>query len=60
MEELPIGNHVVHLFFKPAKSSVFRGISWKQSIYEGNRATGVGATAMGSNYPQYGGAGGVI
>ena len=29
------------------------GISWKQAIYEENDATGVGATAMGSNYPQY-------
>ena len=29
------------------------GISWKQAIYEGNVATGVSATSMGSNYPQY-------
>jgi hypothetical protein len=29
------------------------GISWKQAIYEDNRATGVSTTAMGSNYPQY-------
>lgn len=28
------------------------GISWKQSIYEDNVATGVSTTAMGSNYPQ--------
>ena len=30
------------------------GISWKQSIFEDNVATGVSPTAMGSNYPQYG------
>jgi hypothetical protein len=29
------------------------GVSWKQCIYEDNRATGVSTTAMGSNYPQY-------
>jgi len=29
------------------------GISWKQSIYEDNMATGTSTTAMGSNYPQY-------
>eukprot|EP00041_Stephanoeca_diplocostata_P029767 m.886641 g.886641 ORF g.886641 m.886641 type:complete len:955 (-) comp23627_c0_seq5:567-3431(-) len=29
------------------------GISWKQTIYEDNVATGTSVTAMGSNYPQY-------
>jgi len=29
------------------------GVSWKQCIFEDNVATGVGITAMGSNYPQY-------
>jgi len=29
------------------------GISWKQSIFENNVATGVSTTAYGSNYPQY-------
>jgi hypothetical protein len=33
--------------------ALLAGVSWKQSIYEDNEATGASTTAMGSNYPQY-------